>query len=438
MSQTESDARPAEHSTGTERTKQFVQKPLRPEDVAISIRGVSKKFRVFTDRKTNLKEMFTDRGRSNKTEEFWALRDISFDIPRGKTFGLIGHNGSGKSTLLKLIAGIHRPTSGTITSAGRISAMLELGAGFHPELSGRENIYLNGSILGLTRKQINESMDAIIDFSGLREFIDTPVKVYSSGMFVRLGFAIAVNLDPEILVIDEVIAVGDEEFQRKCFDHLYELRRKGVTIILVSHSLGLMAELCDEVAWIDHGQLRGVGPARDLTDAYLAAVNQREAVGKADESNEYHDEVAASGRHGSGEIRVLGVDILSEEGQVVPFATTGSRNVLRIRYEASEQVPVAAFGLSIDHESGFHVCDVNSGHARGGDPVAAGSGHVDFVLEPMPLLPGSYDLTTVVSHQAHVFEARERAFRLTVRSNDSTLGNGVTRLLGEWGEPVAR
>lgn len=417
--------------------KVFEQKPIAPEDVAISIRGVSKKFKVFTDRKTNLKEMFTDRKRANRTEEFWALHDVSFDIPRGKTFGLIGHNGSGKSTLLKLIAGIHRPTSGDITSNGRISAMLELGAGFHPELSGRENIYLNGSILGLTRKQINDAMDQIIDFSGLREFIDTPVKVYSSGMFVRLGFAIAVNLKPEILVIDEVIAVGDEEFQRKCFDHLYELRRSGVTIILVSHSLGLMAELCDEVAWLDHGRLQGVGKARDLTDAYLESVNKREAEAAGADSNEYTDEVADAGRRSTGEIHVTGVDFIDADGKTVSFLTTGDKATIRVRYEATEALEKAAFGVSIDHESGFHIADMNSGNARGDDPVPAGVGHIDFDVDEFALMPGLYELSTIVSHQAKIFESRERAFKLTVRTNDSTIGGGVTRMVGTWTEPTA-
>ena len=416
--------------------RKFQQKPLPPEDVAISIRGVSKKFRVYTDRKTNLKEMFTDRKRSNKTDEFWALRDVTLDIPKGKTFGLIGHNGSGKSTLLKLIAGIHRPSEGTITSTGRISAMLELGAGFHPELSGRENIYLNGSILGLSRKQINDAMETIIEFSGLREFIDTPVKVYSSGMFVRLGFAIAVNLKPEILVIDEVIAVGDEEFQRKCFDHLYELRRSGVTIILVSHSLGLMAELCDEVAWLDHGVLQGVGKARDLTDAYLESVNQREAEEAGTASNEYTDEVAEAGRRSTGEIRVTGVEFLDSTGEVAAFIRTGEEATIRVRYEVDTALEMASFGVSIDHESGFHVADMNSGHERGGDPVPVGPGHIDFRVGDLMLMPGTYELSTIVSHQAKIFETRERAFKLTIRTSDTALGGGVARMVGDWTAPT--
>jgi lipopolysaccharide transport system ATP-binding protein len=252
-----------------------------PTETAIEIRDVTKKFRLHNDRKTNVKELFSGRRLNSRTEEFWALKGVSLDIPKGKTFGLIGHNGSGKSTLLKLVAGIHRPTAGTITSTGRVSAMLELGAGFHPEMSGRDNIYLNGSILGMTRRQIDAAIDEIIAFSGLGEFIDTPVKVYSSGMYVRLGFAIAVNLAPEILIIDEVIAVGDEAFQRKCFDHLYELRRKGVTIVLVTHSLSLVADLCDSAAWLDGGTLKRVGPAREVVDDYLANVNRIEAEADA-------------------------------------------------------------------------------------------------------------------------------------------------------------
>jgi lipopolysaccharide transport system ATP-binding protein len=249
-----------------------------PAVTAIAVRDVTKKFRLHNDKKTNVKELFSARQRISRHDDFWALKGVSLDIPAGRTFGLIGHNGSGKSTLLKLVAGIHRPTSGTITSSGRVSAMLELGAGFHPEMSGRDNIYLNGSILGMTRRQIDAAMEEIIEFSGLGEFIDTPVKVYSSGMYVRLGFAIAVNLDPEILIIDEVIAVGDEAFQRRCFDHLYELRRKGVTIVLVTHSLSLVADLCDEAAWLDGGTLRAVGPAREIVDQYLSTVNEREAA----------------------------------------------------------------------------------------------------------------------------------------------------------------
>ena len=254
---------------------------------------------------------------------FRALDDISLNVPAGSTYGLIGSNGSGKSTLLKLMANIHRPTSGSITHAGRISALLELGAGFHPELSGRDNVYLNGSILGMTRKQVDAAMDAIIDFSGIEEFIDTPVKVYSSGMYVRLGFSIAVNLDPEILIIDEIIAVGDEEFQRRCFDYLYELRKRGVTIIFVSHSLPLVQTLCDRAAWIEKGVLRAEGSALEVVDEYIATVNKAERVrldseghGRADGDLE---------RRGGGEATVTAVTFIGSDGEPTLAATAGER-----------------------------------------------------------------------------------------------------------------
>ncbi len=202
------------------------------------------------------------------------LRDIDLEIPAGSFFGLIGHNGSGKSTLLRLMAGIHRPTEGTIEAAGRLSALLELGSGFHPDLTGRENVYLNGAMLGLTRRQMAASIDDIIEFTGIGDFIDEPVKIYSSGMYVRLGFAISVHVEPEILLVDEVIAVGDAEFQRRCMDHMNRLREAGTTIVLVSHNTDLMIELCDTVGWLDHGRMMTVGAPADAVAAYLARVDE--------------------------------------------------------------------------------------------------------------------------------------------------------------------
>ena len=405
----------------------------RPNGPAIEIRNVSKKFKLFSDRRTNLKEMFTERRRKDKSDDFWALKDISFDIPRGKTFGLIGHNGSGKSTLLKLVAGIHRPSDGTVTTHGRISAMLELGAGFHPELSGRENIYLNGSILGLTRKQIDAAMEQIIEFSGLREFIETPVKVYSSGMYVRLGFAIAVNLDPEILIIDEVIAVGDEEFQRKCFDHLYELRRTGTTIVLVSHSLGLVADLCDQVAWIDNGKLMGVGEARPLIDKYLASVNDKEThVGDLHPGHETSERDVNATRTGSGEIQVSGVDYIDESGAPVPFMTTGRPCTVRINYESTIALPEVTFGLGFVHEAGIEVAGPNSGASQTPLFVLPGRGAIDYHLDRVPMLPGTYALSTIIADKGHIYEHRDRSFIAKVRSDRVVTESGLVAFDGRW------
>ena len=249
-------------------------------DIAIDVDNLSKRFRLYSEKRNSIKERVVRRSGS-RYSDFWAVRDVSFQVERGTTFGLIGHNGSGKSTLLKMLAGIYRPTSGSIEAHGRISALLELGAGFHTELSGRENVYLNGAILGLSRKQIDDSMDEIVNFAGIGDFIDSPVKVYSSGMYVRLGFSIAVTTRPEILVVDEIIAVGDEEFQRKCFDYLYELRRQGTTIVIVSHSLSVVADLCDQGVWLDHGRMIASGDVRDVVDQYLQDVNEKEATANA-------------------------------------------------------------------------------------------------------------------------------------------------------------
>ena len=200
------------------------------------------------------------------------MRDVSFDVMGGETFGVIGHNGSGKSTLLKCLTQILEPDEGSVSVTGSISALLELGAGFHPELSGRENVFLNAAILGVPRRAVNEKFDAIVEFSGLEQFIDTPVKNYSSGMFVRLGFAVAVNVDPDVLIIDEVLSVGDAEFQAKCGDKIAEFRDRGKTIVLVTHSMADVVRVCKRAAWIDHGTLRMLGAPDEVTDAYLATV----------------------------------------------------------------------------------------------------------------------------------------------------------------------
>ncbi len=246
------------------------------EDLAIRIKDVSKSYRLIRNRPTSLKEAIIRRSRRFSIENFWALRDIDLDIPKGSFFGLIGHNGSGKSTLLKLLSGIHRQTSGSIEINGQLSALLELGAGFHPELTGRENIYLNGAILGMNRRQMFELVEEIVEFSGIGDFVDSPVRVYSSGMYVRLGFAIAVHVNPEILLVDEVIAVGDEEFQRKCLNHMEMLRDKGVTIVLVSHDIEQVRSLCDRVAWIDNAYLVEVGDPEEVCDRYLTHVTDGE------------------------------------------------------------------------------------------------------------------------------------------------------------------
>ena len=238
---------------------------------AVRVTDVSKRFRLYHERNQTLKSAIL-RGRTSKHEDFWALKDISFDVTQGHTHGLIGSNGSGKSTLLKCLAKIYWPTSGSIEYRGRMASLLEVGSGFHLELSGRENIYLNGSILGMSRKDIDSKFDEIVDFSGVERFLDQPVKNYSSGMYVRLGFSIAINVDPDVLVVDEVLSVGDEEFQRKSFQKFRELKKQGKTIILVTHAMPVVRDLCDTATWLDRGALQQSGATNEVVDAYLDSV----------------------------------------------------------------------------------------------------------------------------------------------------------------------
>ena len=238
---------------------------------AVRVNDVSKKFRLYHERNQTLKSAIL-RGRTSRHEDFWALKDISFDVIEGHTHGLIGSNGSGKSTLLKCLAKIYWPTSGTIEYRGRMASLLEVGSGFHLELSGRENIYLNGSILGMSKKEIDSKFDEIVDFSGVERFLDQPVKNYSSGMYVRLGFSIAINVDPDILVVDEVLSVGDEEFQRKSFQKFLEFKKKGKTIILVTHTMPVVEEICDSATWINQGSMMETGPAKAVVQKYQSSI----------------------------------------------------------------------------------------------------------------------------------------------------------------------
>src|SRR6516165_2972641 len=286
---------------------------------AIELDQVTKIYRRYSGRQfATLKSALLQRSilRDLQPDEtFPALADVSFAVPKGSTYGVIGRNGSGKSTALKLVAGITKPTSGTVDVKGRISALIELGAGFHPEISGRENVFINGIMLGLTRREIESRFDEIVDFAELREFIDAPVKTYSSGMYMRLGFAVAINVNPDVLLVDEVLAVGDEAFTHKCLDKFRDFRRRGKTILLVTHSLALVERLCDQAVWLDAGEKRADGDSKRVVDAYLTAVDQSEERSLAatagrplsspvPAANMFQ---ATEGRWGSGEVEIVQV-----------------------------------------------------------------------------------------------------------------------------------
>ena len=285
----------------------------------------------------------------------------------------------------------------------------------------------------MSGRQIDAAMDGIVEFSDLGEFIDSPVKVYSSGMFVRLGFAIAVSLDPDILIVDEVIAVGDEEFQRKCFDHLFDLRKRGTTIVLVSHALGLIGDLCDQAAWLDHGRIRDLGPARDIVDSYLRDVNEREAMANEEEAAATPTGDTAA-RLGSGEVRIRRLETLDAEGNPVPMLMAGSPCVFRLHYSAATAVDRAIFGIGFLHESGANVAGPNSGRT-GPRRVEKGDGHVDFAVPELLLQPATYQVSTAIVDRGHTYDYADREFDVRVRSTGE-LEPGLTRMPGTWLGPV--
>jgi ABC-2 type transport system ATP-binding protein/lipopolysaccharide transport system ATP-binding protein len=409
-------------------------------DPAIVVDGVSKRYRLYRERSSSLKEVVTRRSVA-RYEEFWALKDVSLEVERGTVYGLVGHNGSGKSTLLRMMAGIQHPEKGKVRIKGRVSALLELGAGFHPELTGRENVFLNAAILGLPRKEIEAMFDDIVDFSGLGEFIDTPVKVYSSGMYVRLGFSVAVHVHPEILIIDEVIAVGDEEFQRRCFEYLYKIRNEGVTIVMVTHGLGIVQNMCDRAAWMDHGELRAEGPAPDVVFEYIKTVNEAEEArldsAEAEAMAGFVPGSAAEDETGMRPIRVERVEFLNPAGEPVHTASTGDPLKVRLHYRARQPVEGPLFSFAIENHHGLHVATPGMRPTHQAEGVVSGDGYVDYDIDRLVLGTGEYTLSLAI-HDAHGmvrFDHQDRALQLRVQPGKERV-SGVVDMMGRWQPPT--
>jgi len=396
-------------------------------DVAVRVEGVHKRFRLYAERNQSLKAAMMRGGRA-KYDEFWALRDVDLEIPAGSTFALIGENGSGKSTLLKCMARILRPDRGRITVAGKVSALLELGAGFHPELSGRENVYLNASILGLSRKQVDKRFDEIVDFAGLDQFIDSPVKNYSSGMYVRLGFSVAINVDPDVLLVDEVLAVGDETFQRRCNEKFAELKEQGKTIVVVSHALGIVRTMCDSAAWLEHGVIREIGTPAQLIDDYIEMTHPEREEVLDEETGE-----DAGVRWGSGEAQVERIELLDADGMPTRQVRMGDRVTWRFHYRAHQSLPKAVFGFGLHRLDGVHVSGINSRESFSLAEIN-GPGHVDFTSDRLPLLPGTYDVTAAIHSwdNLETWDHRNKALRFDVEPGLPREAEGVVVLHGEW------
>lgn len=394
--------------------------------IAISVDGVTKSYRKYDERNQSLKATVL-RGRRARYTEFSALNEVSLEIPAGSVFGLIGDNGSGKSTLLKCIAGILTPEKGRITVDGSMAALLELGAGFHPELSGRENVFLNAAILGMTRQETKMRFDEIVHFSGLEEFIDAPVRTYSSGMYVRLGFAVAVHTDPDILLLDEILAVGDEDFQRKCMKKISDVHGAGKTIVIVSHAISTVARMCENAVLLEHGHITSRGSAPDVVDSYLGEAHA--AVPDGDNSGT---------RWGSGEARIDSVTICDGRANPVGEIISGSPVIFRFSCSSSTRIEHPVVGIGVHSIDGIQIGGVNLNATEPILQCIDGAATIELVLESLPLVPGAYLLSAALvdQHLAQTYDSRDRFLRFDVvpklNQPDRSFETGPVALGGNW------
>lgn len=350
---------------------------------AVEVLRLSKRFAIQTKRRTSMRELAA-RGRERQKMHFWALRDVTFTVPRGTSLGIIGHNGSGKSTALKVLARIYRPTFGTVRVNGSISALLEVGAGFHPDLTGRENIRLNATILGFDSRQIAKMMGEILEFADIGDHVDAPVKHYSSGMYVRLGFAVAVMVRPEVLIVDEVIAVGDEEFQRRCYDHLRELRRSGTTMLIVSHGLEQVVTLCDEAIWLEHGEIVEQADAASVVRGYLTEADRRESARSAGGGRPG----TTQGPSGALPIRVTGLEFVSSDDQPGSVLVSGCPAGVRVLFQPTWPLGGCTIEVSVEDDAGRTITVLRA-------PAtvlqqSANRGTIEFRADPLLLAKGRY------------------------------------------------
>jgi ABC-2 type transport system ATP-binding protein len=377
-------------------------------DPILRVHEVSKSFALNRDK--SLKERLVLHGRSRaRTEAFVALDNVSFDLGEGQTLGLIGHNGSGKSTLLKIIGGILTPNSGFVERRGRLAALLELGAGFHPDLTGRENVYLNASILGLTRAQTDQYFDAIIDFSGIEEFIDTQVKFYSSGMYVRLAFAVAVHVDPEILLVDEVLAVGDEPFQRKCLERIKSFQREGRTIVFVTHGLDITRQLCNRVILLEHGRILVDG----LPTEALREFRDRNAPEATVDNSE----------RGDRRMEVVSTSITDSHGRPRERFEPGDDVAIEVEVVAHQPTEDWALGIAITNEVDTLIYGTNSAIMGVDLGPARGTRTMRYTIPSIPMVEGRYEVTVAVhSSTGLTYHHKEQAAQFRVFSTAAEVG----------------
>ena len=381
-------------------------------------------------------------------ETFSALSDVTFNVWEGSTFAIIGRNGSGKSSLLKVLAGITKPTSGEVEVKGRISALIELGAGFHPEITGRENVFINGIMLGLSKREITECFSEIVAFAELEEFIDAPVKTYSSGMYMRLGFAVAIHVNPDVLIIDEVLAVGDQAFVHKCLDKISEFRRRGKTILLVTHSLGLVEKLADEALWLDGGKIQVRGDPKKVVDAYLAQVTSFEegALAAAEEqavaefaepqqesvdSEKEESSTREKGRWGSREVEISEAALIGGDGQPRHVFDTGEPVSIRLKIRSSGTIKDFVFGVGIFNADGICCYGTNTQIEEFAPVSLSREGEVSLILGRLDLVEGTYFLD-VAAHQRDGYPFDYHRALHTFRVNSRIKDTGIYRPIHRW------
>jgi len=404
----------------------------------IDISHLNKKYAIYSRPFDRVKELLMF-GRRSVHQELWALHDIHLRVRPGESIGFIGSNGAGKSTLLKMISGISSPTSGRIAVRGRISALMELGAGFHDDFTGRENIYMNCSILGMNRSQINRKIDEIIAFSELGEFIDRPIKIYSTGMFMRLGFSVAINTEPDILLIDEILAVGDEYFQTKCYDKIKEFRRQGKTVIFVSHSTNTVRGLCERAVWLEGGRIRADGDSVEVTDLYLNFQRRRIGHRRQQEGLPQEDllqesvspdedtvdtatteslaETPALTRQGTREGEIHKVEILDANERPREIFDFGETVIIRLHFRSRGQVADPNIGVSIWRND--NILSYGSSSAKDATSLETlpAAGYVDYVIPESTLMNGEYEVSAAIfcPDDIHPYDFHNRLYRFQVR-----------------------
>ncbi len=397
-------------------------------DFAVDVRGVSKRFRLAHGQYNSVKERLIHGGRRKSTEDFWALSDVSLTVKEGETVGILGRNGSGKSTLLKCICGVLQPTEGEVAVRGKLAGLLELGAGFQQDLTGRENIYLNGSLLGMSKREVDRVFDAIVEFSELEEFIDGPVKFYSSGMYVRLGFAVAVNVDPDVLVVDEVLAVGDERFQRKCIDRVMQFQREGRTILLVTHSADQVRSICDRGVVLSHGRLVAEGEPGEATRIFRERL-MAEGAGMSLAEPAVAATPATVGALESlpddaRPVRLRSVHRVYSGDNTVPYMRTGDDVTIRVEFEALHPVDDVVFSLEVRSEDGGPIMRTDTSIVGVVINAPRGTSVMHFGIVDMPLLDGSFTFAVGIQSRGGIlYDWQEDAGHFEVMNPGKATGS---------------